>query len=342
MAGSKSKGKRGSKKRSSRSKTNGKRRAVRGSKIEVAQTDLMFTVPTASSPVWIDTARALSRVNRRKYEQGRLYGFQGLTFIFKAATNVATVEVKVKTAGSTWTVHNSYIKGRALWNEMQALVLDDNPSVAGKWHDFKLKLSDQQSDALTIPVLDGAGTPLTTTGAEWSQSVFVVPQHVVDPATGIPVPAEEFTAVLIGPHAATKKSLALAYQMSRATVSADQPNVPSGFSDSFFNILTDQGSQEPELAERIEGEDDNPPYDINEYPGAGTNAPTPFVQGYAAVSTAEVDGHVGPFTAECGLIELEVNAFTTAGAPVAKPDIDVILHVMPGAYQGVASVPMGQ
>ena len=33
---------------------------------------------------YVDTAKQLSKVNRRLYDQGRLYGYQGLTFIWKA------------------------------------------------------------------------------------------------------------------------------------------------------------------------------------------------------------------------------------------------------------------
>lgn len=329
----------------SRSKSKGSGRAKRGTrlpKIEVAQTDLMFTIPAASSTKWVDSMRALSKVNRRKYEQGKLVGFSGATFIFKPTGQAALLEMKIKTAGSTWVLHNAYVKGRALWKEMQDLVLIDNPSVAGKWHDFKLKLRAAQTDADTLEVVDGNGDALTFTGGEWSQSVYVMPQHDVDPATGLPLAAPEFTAVLIGDHTASKKSLVKAYQLSRATVSADQPNVPAGFSDSFFNVLTDMGSQEPELADRIEGEDDNPPYDLNNYPGGDVNANHPFVQGYGAVSTSEVDGRIGPFTAECGLIEIEVNAFDVDGNSVDTPAIDVILHVMPGTYKGVAAIDMGQ
>lgn len=318
------------------------RKARRMPKIEVAQRDLMYTIPANHPQSFIDSARGFSRVNRRKYDQGMLYGFQGLTFVFRPDGTATQLEVKVKTAGSSWIVHNSFVKGKAMWEEMRQLVLDDNPSLAGKWEDFKVQLHQDHVDAKTLSVVDGAGVPLTTVGAEWTLSVYVMPQHVVDPATGLPLPAEEFTAMLIGPHTGTRKSLATAYQASRATVSPDQPNTPGAMATSFFNLLTDSGSQEPELATRIEVEDDNPPYDLEQYPGADVNANVPYVQGFAAVSSAEVDGRVGPFTAECGLIELEVTARNASGEVVTNPEIDVILHGMPGPYKGLAAIKMGQ
>jgi hypothetical protein len=340
--------KKSSKRRSTKTKrTKVARRATRMPKIEVAQLDLAYQIPVDTQTVWIDQFRSLSRANRRKYDQGRVIANRGLTFIFRttgaaAPNDVATIEMKVKTAGSSWIIHNSYVKAEAMWKEMQDLVLDDNPSVKGKWHDLKIQLHENQTVPLTLPVLDGAGVPLTTTGAEWTYSVFVEPQHSVDPVTGDPLAAAEFTGLLMGDHTASKKSFVKAYQLSRATVSADQPNVPATFSDSFWNVLTDMGSQEPELAVRIAAEDDNPPYDLLNYPGADVNAPVPYVQGFAAVSTAEVDGRIGPFTAECGLIELECIARNSAGVQVASPAIDVILHTMPGTYKGVAAIKMGQ
>ena len=276
----------------------------RSMKIQPAITTIALkTDPTGSGSHlnYVDTAKQLSKINRRLYEQGRLYGFQGLSFIWKStgtgAGSVATIECTVKTAGNTWIVHNAFVKGKALWNEMQQLVLKDNPSVAGKWHDFKLQLDGGQSLARSMEARDGAGN-LYASG-EWDYSEYVMPEHSVD-AAGNPLPATSLTPLLIGADTASKRSLVKAYEESRATVSANQPNTPAGMSTSFFNLLTDSGSQEPELATVIEGENDDPPYDLNNYPGGATNAPAPAIVGYSAISAQEVDGHIGPFVAPCG------------------------------------------
>ncbi len=318
--------------------------------MQPAITDLAFTIPAAGgtgtdSRSYIDTARELSKVNRRLYSQTKCYAYQGLTFIWRAqaAANLATIEMSVRTAGNTWIVHNAHVKGEALWHQMQDLVLEDNPSIKGKWHDYKIRLSTQQVTARELSVKDGAGVDVKA--GEWSRSVYVMPQHDVDPATGFPDPALEFTACLIGPDSTTIKSLVQAYEDSRATVSADQPNVPAGVSSSFFNLLTDSGSQEPELADVIIDENDNPPYDLDEYPGGATNANVPWTVGYAAISSAEVDGRVGGFIAPCGLLEIELKGYDANGAPVATADmpaVDILLHVAPGMYKGVAAVDMGQ
>ena len=296
---------------------------------------------------YVDTARELSKINRRLYSQSRMYGYQGLTFIWRstgsAAADVATIECSIRTAGNTWTVQNAHTKGEALWNQMQALVLEDNPSISGKWHDFKVMLDGGQSSVREILARDGAGNEFAP--GEWNLATYVMPQHEVDPATGLPLPAEEYTALLIGADTASKRSLVKAYQQSRATLNANTPNVPPGMSGSFFNLLTDSGSQEPELADVIEAENDNPPYDLDNYSGGAVNAPAPVVVGYAAISNSEVDGRIGSFVAPCGLLQIEIKGYNAAGeaiAPASMPAIDLLLHVAPGSYKGVASVPMGQ
>ncbi len=330
--------------------------------MQPAITDLAFTIPAGTNPdgtagrtdarSYIDTARELSKCNRRLYSQSKCYAYQGLTFIWRdsATQPIESIEIVVRTAGNTWIVHNAHVKGEALWHQMQELVLEDNPSVKGKWHDYKVRLSTQQISARQLVVKDGAGVSVKS--GEWAVSTYVMPQHEVNPTTGEPLAAEEFTACLIGPDSASIKSLVQAYEDSRATVSADQPNVPAGVSTSFFNLLTDSGSQEPELADVIIDENDNPPYDLDEYPGGATNANVPWPVGYASISSAEVDGRVGGFIAPCGLLEIEINGYNSAlvtpanptgVVPVADmPAIDILLHVAPGMYKGVAAVDMGQ
>jgi hypothetical protein len=51
------------------------------------------------------------------------------------------------------------------------------------------------------------------------------------------------------------------------------------------------------------------------------------------------------FIAPCGLLEIEVKGYDQDGVqfPVASmPAIDLLLHVAPGTYKGIAAIPMGQ
>ena len=207
-----------------------RRKSRKGSKLQPAQLDLAFTIPAAGGDdndrrSYIDTARELSKVNRRLYSQGRMYAYQGLTFIWRAGGSLASIELSVKTAGNTWVVHNAHVKGEALWHQMQDLVLDDNPSIKGKWHDYKIRLSTQMVTDRELAVKDGAGVDVKQ--GEWARSIYVMPQHDVSLVDGEPLPADEYSACLIGPDSGGIKSLVKAYEESRSTVQADMPNVPA-------------------------------------------------------------------------------------------------------------------
>ena len=320
--------------------------------MQPAITDLEFLVPAAGGlnnarDFYIDVNRELSKINRRLYEQGRLVGISGLTFVWRSqgitATDLHTLQCTVRTAGNTWLVQNAWVKGKALWDEMQQLVLADNPSIAGKWHDFKVTLSGNHVPNQELLVVDGAGVAVM--GGEWNMASYVMPQHDVDLTSGEPLAAAEFTACLIGDDTTSRKSLVKAYQESRATPSSPAPNIPAGMSTSFFNLLTDSGSQEPELAVVIEGENDEAPYALDDYPGGATNAPRATTVQTAATSAAEVDGRIGGFVAPCGLIRIDIDGYDQNGnhiAAASMPEVGILLHVAPGSYKGIASIPMGQ
>ena len=292
---------------------------------------------------YLDIARSLSRVNRKLFRQGRLYAIGGMTFHWKGASSSNNLVVSVATAPNSWVVRNAWTKGSALWRQMQDLVLEDNPSIRGKWHDFKVLLDTGQitgntRDVQNWPGLPAAGAPYAP--GEWELSTFVMPQHEVDPVTGLPLAADEFDAVLIGTDSASKKSLVKAYQESRAQVQAE-PATDANMPTSFFNLLTDSGSQEPELALVIEAENDIAPYDMDEYPSGDVNAITPQIQHFQTVSSFAPTGHIGGFVAPCGLVQVTTAGLDAAGDVIAAPDdVKVIVHLVPGPYRGVLAEAM--
>ena len=231
----------------------------RSTKLQPAHTDLMFQIAAGGtaggSSSYIDTARELSKLNRRFYSQSRMYAYQGLTFIWKASAaappnDLASIEVKVSTAGNTWVLQNAHTKGKALWREMQDLVLKDNPSVAGTWHDYKVKLDYLMTTGRILTCKDSVMN--TIAPGEWDYATYVMPEHDVDGA-GLPLQADEYTPVLIGVDNTLARTpsetgftgsrcLVKAYEESRATVQSEDPSVPNTVPSSFFNLLTDSGS----------------------------------------------------------------------------------------------------
>ncbi len=314
-----------------------------------AQLDLFYSWTPSTSDEgqvgskqqFIDVQRDLSRANRRFYEQNRNVVIRGITFIMPVSAAAPNNQgfLDVRTAANNWCVQNAHVKGEALWSQMRQLVLEDNPSIEGKWEGFRMRLNTTMVTANTLNPLAGDGsTPLLA--GEWDYSKYVMPQHIVDVATGQPLPAEELTPVLIGGDGSTTRSLVKAYEESRATVQAIDPSVPAGLSTSFFNLLTDSGSQEPELADVIEDDNDEPPYDHSNYPQADGNNVFPVVVDTTDVNSARLVGNIGSFIAPCGLISLTSSLFLNSNDE-AQP-VGLIVHVAPGDYKGTMSVPMGQ
>jgi len=323
-----------------------KARRKRGGSLKPAQLNLVYKLSSGHS--YIDLAQDLSMVNRRLYRQGKVYAVAGVSYLFTPAgsdplplpTDLSVVALTVFTAGDTWSVQNSHTKGKALWNQMNRLVLKDNPSIKGTWHDFKVRLDDHHQAAGNAVVVDADGNAVLD--GEWDYSTFVMPQHEVDPVTGLPLAADEFTSHLIGENTATSKGLVKAYAESRATVQPVDPAVPATMSTSFFNLLTDTGSQEPELADVIEDANDQPPYHETSYPGGASNADAPWLQQSTIASVGAPVGRIPGFQAECGLVKVNLQGLDTRGETKSMSDVVVIFHLMPGNYQGVLAENMGQ
>jgi len=329
--------------------------------ITKAQRDLAFVYTQADhlqGKAYIDTGQSLSIVNRKLFSQKKVYGIESIQYSFVPTytgvePDIDLLVCSVKTAGDTWSVHNAWVKGHALHTEMQALVLADNPSIKGKWAEFKVFLVSAHRNVVIGAAPPGNLVPVDGDGAfvlqgEWDYSTFVMPQHDVDPVTGEPLVADETTAHLLGPNLLNagdgtfmSAGLVEAYALSRATVQPEDPAVPPGMSTSFFNLLTDSGSQEPELAFVIEGENDEPPYDQLSYPGGGANAPVPWITKFDVANVNQPNGMIDGFLAQCGIIEIEFGGYKN-GNSVAIPNIVVKLSVAPGMYKGVAAIDMGQ
>lgn len=332
--------------------------------ITKAQRELTFVTAagegTGPSVNYVDSGQSLSIVNRKLFSQKKVYGIERVEIVYGQQFDIVTgapvndgLIVTVQTALDTWPVHNGWVKGHALHTEMQDLVLEDNPSIKGKWAEYKVFLDGDHRNAVIGAAPPGNLTPYDGNGnlyvdGEWQYSTFVMPQHDVDPVTGEPLAADETTVHLLGPNLINpgdgsyqSAGLVEAYALSRATVQPEDPAVPPGMADSFFNLLTDSGSQEPELALVIEGENDEPPYDQQNYPGGATNGPAPSTVDIVHLNAINPNGAMNGFLAPCGLFKISLQA-TLAGQAVATPTALIRVTWAPGMYKGVAAIDMGQ
>jgi len=138
--------------------------------------------------------------------------------------------------------------------------------------------------------------------------------------------------------------LILGYQDSRATVQAEDPDLPAEYSNNMYaTIATDENLVADEVAQNMEDENDEPPYDQDDYPGSDTNSDEPWLQDLAFASTSVPLGVVPGFVAQCGLIRMFLGARNVSGGTIGTaPESLVQVHLVPGNYKGVAALPMGQ
>lgn len=324
-------------------------------KIEPTQTKLTFSATAANwNDKYIDSAQALSFVNRRTYHQGKKYFLESVkVYTHTAAAATAQVSITINTIPDTWVTANAWVKAKAAWREMQRKVLDDNPSVEGKWNQFLVFMdlahytggSANTGPNLNVMPIDSGGNDVLK--GEWDTSTFVRPQHEVDPATGEPLAADEFFGHMLGANSGSTAAgsslnsggIILAYEDTRARV-VEAPEVPADMSTSWMTLLSDTGSQEPELADVIETEGDNPPYDINDFVGGDANWSLPVVAGVGFVNLYAPEATMDGFCVPLGLMKIK-SEYSGVSA-IESPLIMLELNYVKGFDKGVATLPMKQ
>lgn len=308
--------------------------------VEPAVLQMKYLMPlneVAQTIRYLDIFADLSKANRKLMRQGYQLAVGSITVNDDLGTP-RSVDMSFKTAGNNWITHNSFVKGHALWTQMNKEVLEDNPSIRGTWHDYKIRLIESHISSNTLSLRDGSGNAWPV-GAEWRMSTYVVPQHDVD-AAGNVLPAEEYTACLTGVSDEPNNiiSLVQAYENSRATVQDTSPNVPVALPNSFYLRLTDDGSQDPELATIIADDNEKPPYPNTPgtYPGGAAFTSASLVtQQRGIMNEFQPTLSMGGFVAPCGLVQV-VGQSATAG------NVEIIVNCVVGNYKGVMAVPMGQ
>lgn len=299
-----------------------------------AQRYLRYELTNSSTPNtevsrFIDIARDLSRVNRRLMSQGRIYHIKRITVVSRD-TNVITGPsqagfVSFSTIPMTWVSQQAWKRGKTLWNMANKEAQEGVGNVAGTWSDFKVYMSnDHRSGTVLSPVDNGGNAYL---GGDWEYSVLVSPDGTTS--------ADPFYLQMLGNHngvpgAWNAVGLVKSYGESRATVNANQPNVPSTADDDPLANMFDDGTVTDERIANLRSENDNPPYDLAAYPGDDTNGPKPAVVQHTTLGT---DGKatVGGFTAMCGLLEIE------STSPIGSDTYSILIELKEGPYKGIAA-----
>jgi len=303
------------------------------SKIQPAQRVLMFSLPAGAS--YVDLASALSAVNRRAYRQGMQYAIDKVVFTFNGHATASFVGLSAYTAGSTWVVHNAWKKAQAHWlaqqREARSLI---GQSAKPAYEDFKIYLDDSQRSGTTNAVIASDGGAVSAGEWDYSRFVWEADDNSID---------EPYVHLIGGNVSTTDWGLILNYEQSRATVQAEDPALPAEYSTNMYALMaTDENLVADEVAQNMESDNDNPPYDQDDYPGNDANADAPWLQESAAASVGAPLGVLSSFVAQCGLVKFNTVAFAADGNEVTAPTIVAAVHLVPGSYKGVMAEPMGQ
>ncbi len=294
---------------------------------------------------FIDLAKDLSAINRRMYRQGRRYHVKRITVV--SSNTIAGVGwdfggapptdfyqqnagfVSFSTVPESWITQQAWQRGFKLWSMMQKKALQAAGSdLRGTYNDFKVYMTTDHAGGTKLVPLDNGANALS--GGDWSYSDFITPDGTTS--------SDEFYATMLGDHSPagigapkTSVSLVRSYAESRATVSANpSPETFNVQSDDPLINLFDDGTQVDEIIDKMLTDGEDPPYDINDYPGGDTNHPKPLVVQHTTLG-ADGKATVGGFSAMCGLIEVE------AKSPIDGDVYSVLVELAPGSYRGVAA-----
>ncbi len=310
-------------------------------KIQPMELKFQFTLPPASGMYDLDCAQILSLANRKALRQGYEYVIQDVEFITDGNATMG-----IATLPTSWMMANSWVKSYHAWQKQQHDgVLDEQPSLASKYRDFKIFFDTYHEQA-------GFGANLLPIGY---QIAFGLDEDYDWEHTNIEIPELgggaapiRFNLHAIGPTTATSKALIHGYALSRSRPQQEDPNVP--LYGGWLQAISDVAEIDPYVRQDVIHENESPPYPVaisdgvNQsqefYPG-GVQQAASWVSYAKDVlvtrkSTSLAMDSSGPFTAPCGLVRLDV----VVGGENPPANISFFLTLAPGPYKGVMARPM--
>lgn len=335
-----------------------KGKARRFKKIEPAVMRMTFSIPTdptgAATTQFLDLSLAASIANRRFYRQGINWAVAGIKLTAQGTGNVRTSKVP-----TTWVAGNAWEKSFRMWQKMNDQVLDDEPSIQGRYHDFKVYADSTmvgaavQQDGFTglgpfilTPVDSGGNltkgdyTGAVAPRADWAYSKIQIPN---DPTTGL---TDEHFLHFVGPEVANVSvGLIEGYAKSRSRPQEQDPNVPVG--EGWMNELFDLGENNEEIRDDLVDDNDRPPYAVigaassrESYPGGSEEFPQLQYVDFSEFTATTVSGtnYIQGGNYPCGLIRFDIDNDATASGGFGNLLIQVDL--VPGHHRGYLCEPM--
>jgi len=299
-----------------------------------AEMVMHFTLPTdEDSQSFIDLAQCYSLINRLFCRQGMQIAIAGMS-----VSGGLDSKVSVARLPESWPCINAWEKSYHVWRESQDQVLDLEPSIGGRYRDFKVFFNaDHQAAGVSANLIPQQFS--TTFGGtdryEWDMSEIQIPNDPVpDTTTG-------YNFHVLGPSTPVSKGLITGYAASRARPQQIEPNlVGTASTEDWMRDSFDVGSDLDEIREDLELENRTPPYVVGEAGSALSFYPGGQVQGGAVTEAIMftragkgTQTFAGGFTAPAGLLRV-----TCVGDGAV--DGRLIVRLMPGAYKGLMARPM--
>ncbi len=293
-----------------------KARRMKKKKYEWMQTRLNYQVEASAegSPhadsFYIDVAQGLSLMNRKLIRQGQLFRIKNMKVFQSGDTD--NRRVMVSTVPTNWVARNAWVKGKALWDKMNAIATEDlaGTTLYPKYHDYKVYFNvNHRTDVLagSIPVpCDNDGNAVSTSSAEWVYSEYA------DSGAS----SDNYDVKFLGANdtvgGSTDNYLTVglidAYRMSRTQPPTGDPVLPSDFKEGPWAQLFGDDEQTNDVLTNLDQDNDSPPYPYNVYIGDGSD------DGGFSVGTSGIQklgNSVGTtlptFVAPCGLIRVEID-----------------------------------
>ena len=283
--------------------------------MQPAVTRLWFRIDATSSFNFVDLSLAASAANRRFYRQGITWAVAGMS-LHTAEDTVG--DFTVAKVPDTWVAANAHTKAKSLWMKSQDQVLDDQPSVAAKYRDFKIYLDEDMvtssvqadntaatSGDILLPIDSG---DFSAKIGEWVYSTIQFPEQ------GGSNPPEEATLHMVGADSLlpVSKGLITGYGLSRSRPHDIDPNTPT--SGGWMNDVFDVADNLDEIRLDVTDNNDQPPYRVGDdasaleyYPGGVNNQPDAALHSISFVSSTTVGGktHVEGGMFHCGLLRFD-------------------------------------
>ena len=284
---------------------------------------------TGGATKFIDLAQALSIANRKLFRQGAYYYVNSVEVY-----NNSDELVDILTIPDSWVQRNAYVRAKQVWDDMNDLVLQNQPSILPKYHDFKVFMTDlHRTTGTTAPSLhsyNAAATAYSPDDWQYSQMVSA------DDDGDVNQQADNFYLHMMGPNvgaAANWESVGIvnSYAQSRRQLpSGGTPVVEAANlqQDPIANLM-DYSSEEQinDLITRLDEDNDQTPFDSNQYIGELGNS----LQQVARMVTTATYGRTATAPGFCvpfGLLAID--------SQVGSQDtFRVVVNVAPGTYNGV-------